>query len=160
MNDVLYKVVFEGDLLPGYEQATVQKKLAKLFNINVAMAGRLFIGKQREIKRDLTLNQAKRYVIEMSKLGVMVFMLPLEEDETLVPIPADSVEITDSESFRANAFSAYFEKKEAKKQQKNAAMQQEAPQIFVEQEWDEISGERKVRDIEKIARQILQQRHN
>ena len=30
----------------------------------------------------------------------------------------------------------------------------------MEQEWDEVSGERKVRDIEKIAKQILQQRQN
>ena len=33
MNSVMYKVVFEGDLLPGYEQAAVQKKLAELFDI-------------------------------------------------------------------------------------------------------------------------------
>ena len=46
------------------------------------------------------------------------------------------------------------------KLQKNEDMQQDVPQILMEQEWDEVSGERKVRDIERIAKQILQQRQN
>ena len=160
MENVVYKIVFEGDLLPGYEQPVVQKKLAELFHIDTAMAGRLFIGKQREIKRGISFDQAKKYVRAMSKLGALAFMLPHEEDDTVIPQPDENGAFTDTGSFEASAFEAYFENK-AKEQQE--ATSHEVPHlieddIMEQNNWDEVSGERKVREIEKIAKQILQQR--
>ena len=160
MDDVMYKIVFEGDLLPGYEQAVVQKALAELFHIEMAVAARLFIGKQREIKRGVAYDQAKKYVRAMSRLGALAFMLPDDEEETIVPISNDNVAFTKSGSFEGEAFAAYFENKANKSHYDDTF---EVPQLIdqgaIEQsEWDEVSGERKVREIEKIAKQILQQR--
>lgn len=160
MDDVSYKIVFEGDLMPGYEQQKVQHKLAELFHIDMTVAGRLFIGKQREIKRGISFDQAKKYVRAMSKLGALAFMLPHDDDDTIVPKPDANGAFTDTGSFEAKAFEAYFESKAASQDGDGTF---EMPQLIepdlVEQnDWDEVSGERKVRDIEKIARQILQQR--
>jgi len=159
MDNMTYKIVFEGDLLPGHEQGAVQKKLAELFHINTAVAARLFIGKQREIKQGVSFEQAKRYVRAMSKLGALAFMLPEEEDDTVVPKADGNGDFTDTGSFDASAFQAYFENKAAEQED----ITQEVPHLIdvgiIEQdEWDEVSGERKVQEIEKISRQILQQR--
>jgi len=159
MNDVMYKVVFEGDLLPGYEQAPVQKELAKLFHIEIAMAGRLFIGKQREIKKNISFDQAKEYVRVMSKMGALAFMLPQEEDDTVIPESGGSNIFESTAERKANAFESYFESKAVQEEATFEVPQLIDPSALEQSEWDEVSGERKVRDIETIARQILQQRN-
>ena len=162
MDNVMYKVVFEGDLMPGFEQADVQRKLAELFHIEIAMAGRLFIGKQREIKRGISYDQAKKYVRAMSKLGALAFMQPHEDEDTIVPEPNANIDFTDTGSFQVGAFEAYFENKlamAAARDEETFEVPQLIDQGVLEStEWDEVSGERKVREIEKIAKQILQQR--
>ena len=160
MNSVMYKVVFEGDLLPGYEQAAVQKKLAELFHIEVAMAGRLFMGQQREIKKYISFDQAKEYVREMSKLGALAFMLPHEEDDTVIPEFNGNNVPENTGSSKVSAFENYFENKVVEKEDDTY----EVPQFIDtgslgQGKWDEVSGERKVREIEMIAKQILQQRN-
>jgi hypothetical protein len=160
MNDVMYKIVFEGDLLPGYEQAAVQKQLAELFHIEVAMAGRLFIGKQHEIKKYISFEQAKEYVRAMSKLGALAFMLPHEEDDTVIPESDISDVFESAGSTKENAFANYFENKVVKEEDDTYEVPQFIDTGALEKsEWDEVSGERKVREIEMIARQILQQRN-
>ena len=162
MDSVMYKVVFEGDLMPGFEQADVQRKLAKLFHIEMTVAGRLFIGKQHEIKRGIASDQAKKYVRAMSKLGALAFMQPDEHDDTVVPEPSAKVDFTETGSFNVNAFEAYFENKmamAAARDEETFEVPQLIDQGMIEStQWDEVSGERKVREIEKIARQILLQR--
>lgn len=160
MNSVMYKIVFEGDLLPGYEQAAVQKKLAELFHIEVTMAGRLFIGQQREIKKYISFDHAKEYVRAMSKLGALAFMLPHEEDDTVIPEYYENNVPENTGSSKANAFENYFENKVVKKEDDTY----EVPQFIDtgslgQGEWNEVSGEQKVREIEMIARKILQQRN-
>lgn len=160
MDDVSYKIVFEGDLLPGYEQPKVQQKMAELFHIDMTVAGRLFIGKQREIKRGISFAQAKKYVRAMSKLGALAFMLPHGEDDTIVPKPDADGAFTETGSFEAKAFEAYFESK-ATRQDDDSTFEMPQliePDLVQQNEWDEVSGERKVKEIEKIAKQILQQR--
>lgn len=156
MNDMMYKIVFEGDLLPGYEQAVVQKQLAELFHIETAMAGRLFIGKARDIKTNISFDKAKEYVRAMSKLGALAFMLPHEEDDTVVPDPEAYVNTGTS---RSNAFESYFESKVVKEDATYEVPQFIDTGALGQGEWDEVSGERKVREIEMIAKQILQQRN-
>ena len=154
----MYKIVFEGDLLPGYEQATVQKELAKLFHIEITMAGRLFIGKQREIKKNISYDQAKEYVRVLSKMGALAFMLPHEEDDTVIP-ESDGNEIFENTAERkVSAFESYFENKAVLDEATFEVPQLIDPGALEQSEWDEVSGERKVRDIEMIAKQILQQR--
>lgn len=84
MDNVTYKVSFEGDLLPGCDQDTVQQRLAELFRIDMSVASKLFTGKQRDLKRGISLNHAKKYVRAMSKLGALAFIMPYitEEDNT------------------------------------------------------------------------------
>jgi len=157
MNDTMYKIVFEGDLLPGYEQPAVQEQLAKLFHIEMAMAGRLFIGKQRDIKRNISFEQAKKYVRAMSRFGALAFMLPHEEEETIVPQPLEKSSFTETGSFEAGAFENYFENKSVREEETFEVPQLIDHGIIEQTEWDEVSGERKVREIEMIAKQILQQ---
>jgi len=159
MDDVMYKIVFEGDLLPGYEQAAVQKKLAELFHIEIAMAGRLFIGKQREIKKYISFDQAKEYVRAMSKLGALAFMLPHEEDDTVIPESDISDVFESTNSSKVSAFENYFENKAVNEEETFEVPQLIDQDALEQSEWDEVSGERKVREIEMIARQILQQRN-
>jgi len=159
MDNMTYKIIFEGDLMPGYGQQDVQGKLASLFHIDIAMAGRLFIGKQREIKRDVTFEQAKKYIRAMSKLGALAFMVPHAEDDTVVPKSDENGGFTDTGSFEASAFESYFENKAGNQSDATDETPHLIEEGIIEQsEWDEVSGERKVREIEKIAKQILQQR--
>ena len=160
MNDVMYKIVFEGDLMPGYEQSTVQKRLAELFKLETTVAARLFIGKPRDVKCNVSFDQAKKYVRAMSKVGALAFMLPHEEEETLVPRPDLGGNTGQRNQYKENAFSAYFENKVEKPDVIDLDATHDVTPMLLETEWDEVSGERKVRDIERISKQILQQRKN
>lgn len=164
MDKVMYKIIFEGDLMPGYELPVVQRRIAELFGIDVPSAARLFFGKQREIKRGITFEQAKKYIRAMSKLGALAFMLPHEEEDTVVPEPQAKVsrDFTQTGSFDARAFEAYFENRKAMEAARNERTF-EVPQL-IEQgmiektDWGEVSGERKIKEIELIAKQVLMQR--
>lgn len=109
MGPFIYKVVFEGDVLPGFGQLDVQKKLAKLLAIDVSAAARLFMSKQLEIKRGITLDHAKKCVRAMAKLGALTYLLPCEESEMNELPDNSSSEFTGSGSFAALAFTEYFE---------------------------------------------------
>ena len=124
------------------------------------MAGRLFIGTQIEIKKYISFDQAKEYVREMSKLGALAFMLPHEEDDTVIPEFNRNNVPENTGSSKVSAFENYFEDKAVKKEDDTY----EVPQFIDtgslgQGGWGEVSGERKVREIEMIAKQILQQRN-
>ena len=164
MDKVMYKIVFEGDLMPGYEQLVVQRRLAELFGIDVPSAAKFFFGKQRVIKRGITYEQAKKYIRAMSKMGALAFMLPHEDEDTVMPKPNVAVnrDFTETGSFDARAFETYFENRRAMEAAKNESTF-EVPQL-IEQgmiektDWGDVSGERKIREIELIAKQVLMHR--
>lgn len=164
MDKMTYKIVFEGDLLSGYELPVVQRRIAELFGIDVPSAGRFFFGKQRVIKRGITYEQAKKYIRAMSKLGALAFMLPHEEENTVMPPPDANVNrnFTETGSFDVRAFEAYFENRramEAASNERTFEVPKLIEQGMIEKtDWGEVSGERKIREIEMIAKQVLMQR--
>lgn len=87
MSDLFYKVIFEGDLLPGHNQSEVQKKLAILFKLSIEKTGKLFSGRQYAIKRNLGLRQAKKYVKGLAKIGVLGY---IEQEPVKRTSPSDS----------------------------------------------------------------------
>lgn len=118
MDDLLYKVMFEGDIIPGKEQSVVQGEMAKLFGVETGKVGRLFTGKQRKLKSGLTLDQAKKYVRALAKLGALAFIEPHEEeDKKPIEVKDPDSQFTHTGSFDVSAFRAYFEKQEAEKNQ-------------------------------------------
>jgi hypothetical protein len=121
MDDSLFKVLYEGDVLPGKTQYDVQAAIAKLFGVEPKQVDRLFTGKQRKLKSGLTLDQAKKYVKALAKLGALAFIMPHEEGDNMLE-QAQNIEeqFTNSGSFNANTFKAHFERLEAKKNQPEA----------------------------------------
>ena len=116
MGYTVYKVVFEGDILPGFGQLEVQKKLAKLFAADTAAAGRLLMDGNMEIKRNVSLSEAKSAVRKMAKIGAICYVVPAEISDDTVP-NVELKNIPGSVSSKpgmptAAAFAAYFEKKE------------------------------------------------
>ncbi|TNF98750.1 MAG: hypothetical protein EP297_07265 [Gammaproteobacteria bacterium] len=121
MEDSLFKVLYEGDVLPGKTQPDVQTAIAQLFGVDSKKLGRLFTGKPRKLKSGLTFDEAKKYVKALAKLGALAFIAPHEEGDK-APDARQNLEeqFTNSGSFNANTFKAHFERLEAKKNQPEA----------------------------------------
>ncbi len=111
-----YKVVFEGDLLPGHSQEEVQKKLAALLKLDKATASGLFAGKTLTMKNKLDLPQAKKYALALAKFGVMGYIVQdtAEPTESTSKAPTSGKEPSNT-GFTVNstvdiaAVKAYFE---------------------------------------------------
>jgi len=111
MKPLVYKVIFEGDVMPGFGQLDVQKKLGELFAIDMSATSRLFMDKQLEVKRGVSLEQAKRHVRAMARIGAITYLIPCEDSQMAMPAGNGDGTFTDSGSFQADAFTAYFERK-------------------------------------------------
>jgi len=133
MIDILYKVVFEGDLLPGQDQLAVQKKLANLFGVDVKTAGKLFSGKEHKVKSNLDLKHAKKYARALAKLGALGY-IEQEVVEYAEPIKSQEGNFTETGSFNITAITTFFEEQEAKKAEKDKSARHE---IFSLDEFDE-----------------------
>jgi len=158
MINVLYKVVFEGDLLPGQEQPDVQKKLAKLFGVDSKTAGKLFSGKQHKVKSQLNLKQAKKYVRAFAKLGALGYIEQEIIEQEVVgqkvvgqkvveqkvveqkvvgqdgPLALPPDKFTETGSFDVAAVRAFFEKQEEQQAEHDKSARHE---IFSLDEFDE-----------------------
>ena len=84
-----FKVVFEGQLQAGVDLQTARSNLAQLFKSDVSSVDRLFTGKPMTLKRDLTRDDAQRYLQALTEAGVAARIEPeqpvawtLEEVET------------------------------------------------------------------------------
>jgi len=115
MKPLVYKVIFEGDVMPGFGQLDVQKKLGELFAIDMSATSRLFMDKQLEVKRGVSLEQAKRHVRAMARIGAITYLIPCEDSQMAMPAGNGDGTFTDSGSFQADAFTAYFERKQSEK---------------------------------------------
>jgi len=170
MIDVLYKVVFEGDLLPGHDQAVVQKKLAGLFGVDSKLAGKLFSGKQHKVKSNLDLKRAKKYARALAKLGALGYIeQEVVEREQPVDLKEDNIfqvqeddKFTETGSFDVTAVRAFFEDEDNKKAENDKSARHE---IFSLDEFDdevaalqeddgELSGIQNVLDAEQIAKML------
>lgn len=64
-----YKVVFDGELVPGMTADIVRSNLAKLFKSDAEKVDRLFGDGPVNIKRDLSALEAERYVVALERAG-------------------------------------------------------------------------------------------
>lgn len=64
-----YKVVFDGELVPGMSVDVVRNNLAKLFKSDPEKVDRLFNNGPVNIKRDLSALEADRYVVALERAG-------------------------------------------------------------------------------------------
>jgi hypothetical protein len=133
MIDTLYRVVFEGDLLPGQQQANVQRKLANLFGVDAKIAGKLFSGKQHKVKSNLDIKQAKKYARAFAKLGALAY-IEQEVVELTEPLKSEDGTFTETGSFDVSAVRAFFDKQDAQKVENDKSARHE---IFSLDEFDE-----------------------
>jgi uncharacterized membrane protein YhaH (DUF805 family) len=72
MTDTRYKIVFTGEVLPGFDLNTVKNNLTKLFNSDLERINTLFKGTTVDIKKDLGEAEAKQYFNALQKAGAQV----------------------------------------------------------------------------------------
>jgi len=166
MINVYYKVVYEGDLLPGQEQPAVQKRLAHLFGVDVGTAARLFSGKQHKIKTHLSLEQAKKYTRALAKLGAMGYIeqeiIQHKEVQPKNQLDMPPEKFTETGSFDVRAFREYFEEQEAKLSEDEKSARHEIFSLdefddevaSMQGEYTDASGVQNVLDAEQIARML------
>lgn len=175
MYDVFYKVVFQGDVLPGHEQKAVQTRLAELFGVNPQDASKLFSGKEHKVKSNLDLASAKKYAKALAKLGALGYI----EQEIVEHTEPQAVEqvteapdaqeaeftetgsfVTETGSFDVSAVRAYFEAQEAKKEEDEKTGDHsifsldELEDVIEAQEDQEPTGVHSVLDADKIAKML------
>lgn len=167
MIEFFYRVVYEGDLMPGFQQADVQKKLAHLFAIDDARAARFFTGKPRTIKSRLELKQAKKYARALAKLGAMGYIVQ-EVVETVEAPPVEPQpvreDLTVTGSFDVSAVRKHFEDLEKRKAENDKSARHE---IFSFDTFDKEVAELEKDDVELsgvqnvlTAEQIKQMLHS
>lgn len=69
--DARYNVYFAGQLLPGYEQASVRSQLGRLFKADDSTLDKLFSGKAQLVKRDCDKATALKYKQAMEQAGAL-----------------------------------------------------------------------------------------
>lgn len=72
MSDARYKIVFEGELMPGVALETVKENLAKLFKSDASKIDSLFGGRPVALKRDLEEVEADKYLAALQRAGAQV----------------------------------------------------------------------------------------
>jgi hypothetical protein len=87
MSSTLYKIVFEGNALPGFEPGTAKANLAGLFNTDLAAIDKLFTGRKVALKRNLPHADAQTYLDALLQAGVDA-RIEAEEQLGLEPIEA------------------------------------------------------------------------
>ena len=69
MSADLYRIVFDGELVPDIPADTVRSNLARLFKSDAAKVERLFSHAPVNIKRDLSAVEADRYIQALLRAG-------------------------------------------------------------------------------------------
>ena len=72
MSDVRYKIMFSGELMPDFDLAQVEQNLAQLFKSDIDKIRQLFSGKPVALKRDLSDDQAEKYLTALQRAGAKV----------------------------------------------------------------------------------------
>ena len=163
MIDVLYRVIFDGDLLPGKNQADVQEELAGLFGVDINKAAKLFSGKSHTVKSNLDLKYAKKYVRALAKLGALGYIVQeiIESEQHITPQPIND-NFTHTGSFDVAAMRAFFDGKEAKKVENDEVANHDIFSIDelddvvteIKEDGGEVSGVQNVLDAEQIAKML------
>ncbi|WP_375741194.1 DUF805 domain-containing protein [Pseudomonas boanensis] len=72
MVEARYKIVFEGEPMPGVALETVKENLARLFKSDSGKIDSLFSGRSVALKRDLDEAEADKYLAALQRAGAMV----------------------------------------------------------------------------------------
>lgn len=72
MSDARYKIVFEGELMPGAALDSVKENLARLFKSDADKIDALFNGRPVALKRDLEDGEADKYLAALQRAGANV----------------------------------------------------------------------------------------
>ncbi|USE37459.1 DUF805 domain-containing protein [Endozoicomonas sp. SCSIO W0465] len=91
MDDSLYKLIFEGETLPGFEERKVRKNLNELLNADKAKLKQLFSGKPIIIRKNLTASDIRHYERAMMKAGAQCRIVAMTSDEELPPTPLENI---------------------------------------------------------------------
>lgn len=114
-----YRVIFEGDLFPGYKQSQVQAKLATLLKLDDAAASRFFSGKMLTMRSEVDLSQAKKYVCALARLGAIGYIVQevagSSKSAEIGQLKEDGLVVTDS--FDIAAVKAYFDDLDEKQEE-------------------------------------------
>lgn len=81
MSAYQYRIVFDGELVPGFPLETVKANLARLFKSDAAKIERLFGNGPVNIKRDLGEEVAQRYLQALRHAGAQARIEPEEEQQ-------------------------------------------------------------------------------
>jgi type IV pilus assembly protein PilA len=91
-----HRIVFRGEVLPGFEEAAVKQHLGQLMKLTPAQVEKLFSGKPIPIKQGLDEASALKYLEGMKKIGVIVDADPplpsLEPTLILEPTPEEETD--------------------------------------------------------------------
>ena len=72
VTEPLFKVVFTGELIPGFAPETVKENLAKLFKSDIKKIDHLFSSKTVVLKRELKEAEADKYLAALRSAGALV----------------------------------------------------------------------------------------
>lgn len=70
-----YNLIFNGNILPNFDEKTVKDKTAKILKLPETQRDVFFSGKEITLKKDLSLDQALTLKSQLEQLGLMVTMM-------------------------------------------------------------------------------------
>jgi hypothetical protein len=90
MNELLYEVIFSGQIQEGAELNEVKARIATMFKADEVTIARLFSGKPVVIKKNLTAEAADKYSIAFTKAGAICELALMPEGTAPPPTSADA----------------------------------------------------------------------
>ena len=67
-----WKIIFKGEILPGFDLDSVKREFAQLLRLNDEQARKLFAGKAVILKKELPLEKAEQYKQSFERRGIKV----------------------------------------------------------------------------------------
>ena len=94
MNDITYKVLFEGVVLPGFAEDQVRDNLSELFNADEERIERLFSGKPYTVRKEIPEWKAREYEKSIQAAGGQCRILSMDGEHELEPASADDSDLS------------------------------------------------------------------
>ena len=91
MDETLYKLIFTGEILPGFKKRQVRKNLKKLLNADRKKLNLLFSGQPIIVRKDLAADQTRPYERALIKAGAVCRIVAIDSGEELPATPYVSI---------------------------------------------------------------------